>query len=117
MKNTESRLQQSCIKYFDLQYPQYKQLLFAIPNGGKRGKVTASIMKAEGVRRGIADLFLSIPKECSHGMYIEMKTKDGIMSPEQKTFRDLVRQNNYLHVVCRDLEQFILEVNTYLSWQ
>ena len=53
MKHIESTLQVSCVRYFRYQYPQYKKLLFSIPNGGKRGVVTASIMKQEGALAGV----------------------------------------------------------------
>lgn len=35
--------------------------LHAIPNGGYRDKVTAGKLKAEGVKRGIPDVFLPLP--------------------------------------------------------
>ena len=38
------------------------ELLHAIPNGGKRDKVTAAKLKAEGVKAGIPDIFLPVPK-------------------------------------------------------
>ena len=32
-------------------------LLFAIPNGGKRDKITGARMRAEGVKPGVPDIF------------------------------------------------------------
>ena len=46
MKNEESRIQQSCIRWFRLQYPEHRLRLFAVPNGGKRDAVTGAILKA-----------------------------------------------------------------------
>lgn len=46
----ESVLQQSCKRWFDLQYPQFSKLLFAVPNGGWRSKVEAVIMRREACR-------------------------------------------------------------------
>ena len=55
-------------------------LIFAIPNGEKRAITVAKRLKAEGVVRGIPDLF--IPEWC---LWIEMKrVKGGRLSPEQK---------------------------------
>lgn len=47
MTHNESKLQRVCVQWFRVQYPHL--VLFAIPNGGRRGKVEASIMKGEGV--------------------------------------------------------------------
>jgi hypothetical protein len=37
-------------------------LLFAIPNGGARNVIVAKKLKAEGVKAGIPDYFLPVPK-------------------------------------------------------
>ena len=55
-------------------------LIFAVPNGEKRAIKVAERLKAEGVVRGIPDLF--IPE---WNLWIEMKrVKGGRLSPEQK---------------------------------
>ena len=52
MRNEESKLQQSCITWFRLQYPRLAKLLFAVPNGSRRDVVTGAIFKREGVVTG-----------------------------------------------------------------
>ncbi len=59
--------------------------LHAIPNGGYRDAITAGKLKAEGVKRGVPDVFLPLPmKATDHGedqwndimycgLYVEMK--------------------------------------------
>lgn len=37
-------------------------LLFAIPDGGRRDAVTGAHLKAEGVRAGVPDMFLAVPR-------------------------------------------------------
>lgn len=59
-------------------------LIFAIPNGGVRGKIAAAKLKAEGVVRGIPDLYVPEWK-----LWIEMKrVKGGRLSQDQ---RDILR--------------------------
>ena len=64
-RHIESQIQRACKKWFDYQYGQFAPLLFAVPNGGLRGKVEAAIMKAEGMTAGVADMILLIPKKVS----------------------------------------------------
>ena len=48
-------------------------LLFHIPNGGKRNITTAKRLKAEGVKAGVPDLFLPVSRGGFFGLFIEMK--------------------------------------------
>ena len=124
MKNEESKIQQACIKWFDLQYPEYSQILFAIPNGGKRSVITASIMKKEGVRRGVLDIFFAKEKIrtlsgviCNeyYGLFIEIKTKEGKLSKEQKEFIKKVEAEGFKCEICRSLDEFIKIINDYIK--
>ncbi len=63
-------------------------LLHAIPNGGKRSKSEAARMKAAGVKPGVPDMFLPVAREGCHGLYIELKRRDGgRVSTEQTAWR------------------------------
>ena len=53
-------------------YPELN-CMFAIPNGGLRNPVVARKLKAEGVKSGVSDIFLSVARGGYHGLYIEMK--------------------------------------------
>src|SRR5687767_7978133 len=55
-------------------YPELRWL-YAIPNAAKRSVVTASIMKAQGMKSGVPDLCLPVARQGYHGLYIEMKKK------------------------------------------
>lgn len=62
--------------------------IFAIPNGGYRSRATAARLKAEGVMRGVPDLF--VPE---WSLWIEMKrTKGGKLSPEQRDWKKYLEQ-------------------------
>lgn len=83
-------------------------LLHAIPNGGSRGDTQSSIirgsmLKAEGVKKGVPDIFLPVPNKQYHGLYIELKVADrtkGRVSREQVEFMQEVRALGYCAVVC-----------------
>lgn len=53
-------------------FPELK-LMFAIPNGGERNKVVATRLKAEGVKSGVPDIFLPVPRHGRAGLFIELK--------------------------------------------
>jgi len=57
--------------HFD-QYPELKTA-FAIPNGGKRDLREAANMKAQGVKAGVYDVFIPVPRGPWHGLFVEMK--------------------------------------------
>jgi len=76
---SEHEEQVGFINWFRAKYPDV--LIFAIPNGEKRAISVAKRLKAEGVVRGIPDLF--IPQWT---LWVEMKrVSGGRLSPEQKS--------------------------------
>jgi hypothetical protein len=104
---TESQIQKDCVKWFRNRYgDEIGNLLFAVGNGGARNAWTAKIMKDEGVRAGVADLILLIPRHGFAGLLVEMKTPDGKQSDSQKEFERLATQYHYKYVVVRDLNTF-----------
>lgn len=118
-RHLESKLQCACVEWARLQYPKLKRLLFAIPNGGKRNKVEAAIMKGEGVTPGTADLFLSIPAMVDGilwcGLYIEMKYGKGMQSPDQVDFQLAVSAEGYYYTVCADFDTFKVLVDWWMD--
>jgi len=68
------------------------QILTAIPNGGLRDLVTASKLKSEGVLPGMPDLLLLVPNKRFVASWTEVKTKTGVVSPEQKNILRILRE-------------------------
>ena len=119
MKNLESKLQESCVKWFDYSYPKYKHLFFAIPNGGARNIITGAILKRQGVRKGIPDMFLAVfCRSCSGinwgGLFIEFKTDKGKLTAEQEVFFHTSVLQNFKCVVIRDFDSFKELMEKYL---
>lgn len=106
-------------------------LLFSIPNGGHRFAVTASIMKAEGARKGAPDLVLAVSRpvflqahevlspfrefKIAHGLFLELKTRTGIVSAEQTAFHEALRSQGYKVEICRELQDAINQIISYLT--
>lgn len=101
------------------------RLLYAVPNGGSRKVVEASIMKAEGVRSGVPDLCLAWPAGIHAGLYIELKrrafamdeknaTRWGTIGPDQIAWLQLLREAGHHAVVCRGADHAIRTIEAYL---
>ncbi len=136
----ESRNQRELMKWWKfacrgLGVPEI--LLLSIPNGGGRsGPIVGAILKAEGLRKGAPDLFLAVPQRFRiklailygpdagkpvsppvqfHGLFIEMKTATGALSPEQEVFHSLLQKQGYQVNVCRGWEQARDVILSYLK--
>jgi hypothetical protein len=99
---TESAHQQAVMCWSALNENNFPELrwLHANPNGGFRDKRTAMTLKAEGVKAGIADLFLPSPKCGYYGLYIEMKLPKEKQRKEQIEFEAFVKGEGYAYSVC-----------------
>ena len=77
------------------QYPELA-LLFAVPNGGQRSPRTAARLKAEGVRAGVPDVCLPVPRGGMHGLFIELK-RPGLhsVSPVQREWIETLSAYGY----------------------
>lgn len=79
--------------------------IFAIPNGGHRHPAVAAKLKVTGVMRGVPDLF--IPEWC---VWIEMKTKGGRLSPDQKDWIEYLSTHGYTCIVAFGADDAIQQI-------
>lgn len=78
---TEHEEQREFVRWFRQTYSGVR--IFAIPNGGARSPSVAGRLKAEGVSKGVPDLYIPAWR-----VWVEMKrAKGGSVSPEQKDWR------------------------------
>ncbi len=117
MRDIEHKTQCGCVKWFRLQYPQYAELLFAVPNGGARDAVTGAKLKEEGVVAGVSDLILLLPRQGYHALCIEMKTEKGQQRKTQKNWQAAIERQGYRYCVCRSIDDFMSEVDQYVNLQ
>ena len=101
---TESEEQQTLFRWAAMQCGKYPELalMFHIPNEGKRSWMTGGRMKAEGLKSGVPDIFLPVPRGEFHGLFVEMKrTKGGTVSDCQKLWLHDLQKQGYCAAVCR----------------
>lgn len=114
-KDEEHKLQCYCVKWFRYNYPKMMHNLFAVPNGGRRDAITGAKLKEEGVLSGVSDLILLKSNRFYGALLIEMKTKNGVQSDNQKKWEQKIAADGYKYVVCRSIEEFRKEVVDYLN--
>lgn len=112
MQQNEHYEQSAVIQWFRLAYP--KLIMFAIPNAAKRSPQLANYMKAEGMLAGVADLFLMKPSKTHHGLFIEMKSKTGKLTDQQKYFLEQAKAQGYAASVCFSFEEAQAAITNYL---
>jgi hypothetical protein len=94
----------------DARYAIAADRTYAIPNGGGRSKREAGRLKAEGVRPGVSDIFVSFPVPGSAGMYLEMKSLTGYPSREQRAWIPDSLALGYEAACCRGADE------AYQTW-
>ena len=113
--NEEARMQIEFFRQVPLFFPRLPdKLLFAVPNGGSRHKIEAANMKRQGVKAGVADVILQIPKKGFASLCLEFKTKTGRQSKEQREYQRQVEMAGSKYVVVRSVEEAIGEMRMYL---
>ena len=79
-------------------YPEL-DLMYHIPNEGKRSRATGGRMRAEGLKSGVPDICLPIPRAAYKSLYIELKRrKGGTLSDAQHAW--LLKLQKQGHCVC-----------------
>ena len=100
----EQRLLFSWADYMMGRLPELA-LLFHIPNGGRRSAAEAGRFKAMGVKAGVPDLFLPVPKGGYSGLFIELKRKNGgALSDAQRDWLDDLAVRGFRAVMCHGWE-------------
>jgi hypothetical protein len=81
-------------------HPSISPYVIHIPNEGKRSFSFGKKLKKMGMRAGVYDLFIAIPKNGYHGMWLELKSRKGKLSKEQLQFcEDMGKQDYFPYVV------------------
>ena len=116
-KTTEADEQKALMqwaKWQEKKYPELK-LLYHCPNGGTRNKMEAANLKRQGVKAGVPDLFLPVPRSPKHGLFIEMKVGRNKCTDNQKKWIRKLLEQGYEVKVCYSCEEAIQVIKKYLN--
>ena len=113
---TEWQEQRALIEWAALMEKRYPALrwLFHIPNGEKRDRITAAKLKAMGVRAGVPDLCLPVPRKGYHGLYIELKAGTSRPSKTQQGWIAFLAGEGYLVKICYGFQEAASALLDYL---
>ena len=101
------------LEYLKLQYPELS-LAHHIPNGGSRNKAEAARLKRQGVKAGVPDICIPVPRGGYHGMYIEMKYGRNKPRETQKIWLERLNAQGYYTVVCYSAGEAIDKILAYM---
>lgn len=77
-------------------YPHIDRYFFHIPNGLLKNTLSSQELRARGVKRGLPDFFLAIPKSPYNGLFIELKRdKRAPASAEQNEWLQAFSKGGY----------------------
>lgn len=114
-KITEARLQQDCVTWFRNSFKQLANLLYKNHNEGRKNLIAASLDKAMGLTSGIPDLFLAIPNNSFHGLYLELKVPGQKPTKVQTERITQLQEQGYQVEIITTLDQFQNVIQLYLQ--
>ena len=92
------------------------RLMYAIPNGGYRAPRTAALLKRTGVKPGVPDICLPVPRPPHPSLYIELKrVKGGVVSAYQKCWHYDLKAQGHKVVVAYGWEQAREAIMEYMG--
>lgn len=100
--------------FSSIKYPEL-ELLYHVPNGGSRNALEAVNLKRQGVKSGVPDLCLPVPRGKYHGLYIELKAGKNKASQKQREWLRALREQNYAAMVCYGCDEAIEVITQYLN--
>ena len=115
MKREEDALQRQQVQYLRILESQGRLLFFAVPNGGKRSKIEAAIMKGLGVRAGVPDLVIlwnrtndnSVINPGRIGFIENKRQNNGRLSPHQAHWLSALNRQLHHTAIVRTFEEFL----------
>jgi len=75
----------------------------------------AAVMKAEGLRSGVPDVFMAMPRGKFHGLFLEFKSNAGRLTENQLVYCANLRSMGYQVEVVRSITEAMSIVVSYME--
>ena len=117
MKSSEAVEQQHLFQWAAFAAGRYPELrfMFHVPNGGSRNKAEAAHLKAQGVKAGVPDICLPVPRAGKHGLWIELKAGKNKTTERQDAYLEFLKEQHYHVAVCYGWEEAREVILEYLG--
>lgn len=109
----EEHEQFKVVQYMKYQYPWV--LFTHVPNENKATIAWRKKLKALGAQSGVQDLLFFQPEPPYVGLAIEMKSKKGKVTSNQKFWLDGLKLRGWYTCVCWSFEEARLEIDQYFK--
>lgn len=96
------------------QYPEL-ELMYHVPNEGKRSRVAGARLKQSGLKPGVPDVCLPVAHGPYIGLYIELKVKPNKPTDNQKHWLRALRSAGHCTAVCYGWEEAKNLIEKYLK--
>lgn len=114
---TEAQEQRALFRWAEMHQGKFPDLalMFHIPNEGKRSQVGGYLMREAGLKKGVPDIFLPVPRGGCHGLFIELKRQRGSkITAEQKEWQTALRAQGYASEICKGAVEAADVIKAYL---
>lgn len=101
-----------CLRHY---YPNVASAAIHIANERETTPFYGSILKKMGVKKGVPDLLFPKPQKNYHGLWIEVKTQKGRVTPEQESFIKEADNDGYFACVCFGAQSVVDTVCNYFD--
>ena len=106
----ELKVHKAVMSFLDSALPSTVRALHPA-NGGRRDAKTGAMLKAMGVKPGVADIILV--RQGGYMAFIEIKAGKGSPSPAQRDWQDWCGENGVPYAICRNLSDV---QNVLMDW-
>ena len=109
-------LQIASLRWFRENYPEYEDLLIALPNGFRAqfDYKTNKNLKELGFKDYTPDLFLVVETSYYRGLFVELLPRGERLRKTKYEYFEKLRLNGYRVVIVRDLKDFEDIIKNYL---
>ena len=115
MRSSNEDLDQIAIFDWIRKNPYIEPFCFHIANERKCSPQQGAKLKSMGVKAGVSDIFVAIPKNGYHGLFIELKHGKNKPNANQLIFLDNMNQQGYLAKLSYGIVETIDLIKNYLK--
>lgn len=90
-------------------------MMFHVPNGGYRNPREARNLRLQGVKPGVPDIILPIPRGNFHGLFIELKAEGGRLTLDQSNYLISLNNLGYMVKKCIGADDAIETIKAYMG--